>query len=247
MWPGYPSSRHIHSHYWAVMCTQTTLTQATAWHARCSRYGTSVRTLLRKGAPTKPLNAFIIRPFGTKDVLLPGKEAVVDGAKVRVSKLMKVNFDEVHQELIGPALGRLHIAANTTEAVIEAGNIREDMFHLLMTADRVVADMTLHNPNVFYELGIRHAFRDKYTFLIRSEGHDDPFDLKTDRYFHYNHERPGESVEKLYKAIRATLASERTDSPVFRLLPKMRAEDRSRFIAVPRDFLEDVERAKKHR
>ncbi|MGB4069866.1 MAG: hypothetical protein WBK08_17690 [Nitrospira sp.] len=38
-----------------------------------------------------PLNAFIIRPFGTKDVLLPGKEELVEGARVRVSKLMKVN------------------------------------------------------------------------------------------------------------------------------------------------------------
>ena len=194
-----------------------------------------------------PLTAFIIRPFGTKDVLLPGKEEVVDGARVRVSKLMKVDFEAVHKQLIAPALGRLQIQANTTEAVVEAGNIREDMFHLLMTADLVIADVTIHNPNVFYELGIRHAFRDKFTFLIRSEGNDDPFDLKTDRYFHYHHERPEDSIEKLSKAIRATIASERTDSPVFRLLPRMRAEDRSRFISVPRDFLEDVERAKKYR
>ena len=193
-----------------------------------------------------PLNAFIIRPFGIKDILLPGKEERIGEEKVHISKLMKVNFDDIHKKLIAPALDRLHIAANTTEAVVEAGNIREDMFHLLMTADLVIADMTIHNPNVFYELGIRHAFRDKFTFLIRSEGNDDPFDLKTDRYFYYNHERPEDSVEKLHKAIRATLASERTDSPVFRLLPRMRAEDRSRFISVPRDFLEDVERAKKN-
>lgn len=149
-----------------------------------------------------PLNAFIIRPFGAKDVLLPGKEELVDGARVRVSKLMKVDFDAVHKKLIVPALGRLHIVANTTEAVVEAGNIREDMFHLLMTADLVVADVTIHNPNVFYELGIRHAFRDKFTFLIRSEGNDDPFDLKTDRYFSYNHERPEDSIEQLSNAIR---------------------------------------------
>jgi hypothetical protein len=194
-----------------------------------------------------PLTAFIIRPFGIKDVLLPGKEEMVDGTRVCVSKMMQVNFDEVHQKLIAPALDRLHIAANTTEAVIEAGNIREDMFQLLMTADLVVADMTIHNPNVFYELGIRHAFRDRFTFLIKSEGNDDPFDLNTERYFHYNHERPEESVVKLFQAIRATLASGRTDSPVFRLLPGMRAEDRSRFMAVPSDFLADVERAKKHR
>ncbi len=193
------------------------------------------------------LNAFVIRPFGTKDVALPGENRVIEGQPVRVSRLTSVDFDAIDRELITPALAQLGIAAKTTEAVVEAGNIREDMFHLLMTADLVVADVTVHNPNVFYELGIRHAFRDKFTFLIRSAGNEYPFDLKTDRYFEYDHLKPAESREKLAQAVRATLASERADSPVFRLLPRMRAEDRSRFISVPRDFLEDVERAKQHR
>jgi hypothetical protein len=177
------------------------------------------------------LSAFVIRPFGTKDVALPGENRVIEGQAVRVSRLTSVDFDAIDRELITPALAQLGIAAKTTEAVVEAGNIREDMFHLLMTADLVVADVTVHNPNVFYELGIRHAFRDKFTFLIRSAGNEYPFDLRTDRYFEYDHLKPAESREKLAQAVRATLASERADSPVFRLLPRMRAEDRSRFIS----------------
>lgn len=195
-----------------------------------------------------PLNAFVIRPFGEKEVLLPGEDTLSDdGGRARTARLVKVNFDKVHQELIAPALKRLQIAAHTTEVVLSSGNIREDMFHLLMTADLVLADVTIHNPNVFYELGIRHAFRDKFTFLIRSSISEYPFDLKTDRYFQYDHRHPAGSVDGLSEAVRATLISERADSPVFRLLPRMRSEDRSRFISVPRDFCEEVDRARKYR
>jgi hypothetical protein len=59
----------------------------------------------------------------------------------------------------------------------------------------VIADISIHNANAFYELGARHAFREKRTFLIRcskqslpAEAKLDevPFDLKTDRYFEYH-------------------------------------------------------------
>ena len=195
-----------------------------------------------------PLNAFIIRPFGSKEVVLPSTDDHTHGdKKLRTSEVISINFDVISEKLLDPALRRLKMVPHTTEVVISAGNIREDMFHLLMTADLVIADVTLHNPNVFYELGIRHAFRDRFTFLIRSSVSVYPFDLQTDRYFVYDHLEPEKSVEKLYEAIRATLNSERADSPVFRLLPRMRTEDRSKFISVPRDFIEEVERARKHK
>jgi hypothetical protein len=188
-----------------------------------------------------PLTAFIIRPFGTKEIPLG------DG------NTETVNFDEVQKALLNPALLPLRMTATTTDVVISAGNIREDMFHLLMTADLVIADVTYNNPNVFYELGIRHAFRDRATFLIRSNVAPYPFDLQTDRYFEYNHTQLGDEAHKrkvvdgLTKALRATLNSERADSPVFRLLPRMRSEDRSRFISIPRDFREEVNYARKHK
>jgi len=199
------------------------------------------------------VNAFVIRPFGKKDVvtvpaappadpLHPGQE------RNATAKVVQIDFQDVHDRLVAPALKQLRIEAETTEAILSSGNIREDMFHRLMTADLVLADVSMHNANVFYELGIRHAFRDKFTFLIRSNLSEYPFDLKTDRYFEYDHTKlDAKSVEALAKAIRMTLNSERSDSPVFRLLPRMRAEDRSRFIAVPREFKEELDRAKKYR
>src|SRR5262245_14404140 len=208
------------------------------------------------------LNAFVIRPFGVKEILVspppravptldqgPGVAAsasarveTVEGAVQRII----LDFDAVHRDLIEPALTRLRIRGETAEAVVTAGNIREDMFHRLLTADLVIADVSLHNANVFYELGIRQAFRDKYTFLIRCDLSAYPFDLSTDRYFEYSATDPARSVERLADALRATLSSSKADSPVFRLIPKLEAEDRSHFIVVPDEFREEVERAQKY-
>jgi hypothetical protein len=40
-----------------------------------------------------------------------------------------------------------------------AGDIRTDMFQELLLADLVVVDLSIDNPNVWYELGVRHALR----------------------------------------------------------------------------------------
>jgi hypothetical protein len=49
----------------------------------------------------------------------------------------------------------------------------------------------------------------------------------------------------LITALSETISSDRGDSPVYRLLPNLKAQDRSRFLATPREFREDIERAKK--
>lgn len=212
-----------------------------------------------------PLNAFIVRPFAIKELLVTSEEtakkleAKAGGAVIdRVTPIgdtknwkVRVNFDAVDKLLIRPTLERLRIQGETATAVVVAGNIREDMFNRLITADLVIADLSIHNPNVFYELGIRQAFRDKYTFLIRCDLSEYPFDLKTDRYFEYNLvdlvEQPEATVRRLAEALRATVSSYEADSPIFKLLPQLEAEDRARFIAVPDEFREEVERARRHR
>jgi len=37
----------------------------------------------------------------------------------------------------------------------------------ICTTSLVLADLSMNNANVFYELGIHHALRDKRTFLVR--------------------------------------------------------------------------------
>jgi len=164
-------------------------------------------------------NIFIVRPFGVKQ---------------------EVDFNKVDSELIQPALTRLGLTGSTTEAIIEQGNIREDMFGQLLLADLVIADVSIHNANVFYELGVRHALRDKKTFLIRCSKDEIPFDLKTDRYLRYNENDPAACIELLVNALKATLLSDKKDSPVFYMLPKLEAQDPERFLAIPSDFGEEV-------
>ncbi|MFK8017094.1 MAG: tetratricopeptide repeat-containing protein [Gammaproteobacteria bacterium] len=168
------------------------------------------------------MHAFIIRPFGTKQ---------------------GIDFDRVEAELIAPALNKLRYSGGTTAEFMEQGNIRSDMFEQLLIADLIVADISIHNANVFYELGIRHACRERSTFLIRSEQDDVPFDLKTDRYLCYDSTDPGASLDLLVEGLRRTRVSMKQDSPVFQLLPGLEQTDVGQYLVVPADFREEVERA----
>ncbi len=173
------------------------------------------------------MRAFIIRPFGIKN---------------------DINFDEVERLLIAPALRNVGADGGTTIDIVESGNIRIDMFRRLLTADLVVADLSIHNANVFYELGIRHALRGHATFMLRCDADKFPFDLQTDRYFLYKKEDPGASLEDLVAALQRTKEAVEKDaaakdSPVFMCLPNLHEPDSSQFIVVPPDFGEEVGRA----
>lgn len=171
------------------------------------------------------MRLFIIRPFGTKE---------------------GIDFERVDKELIQPAVERLAqygfpMSGGTTGPISRQGNIREDMFRLIVASDLVIADVSIHNANAFYELGIRHALRPRHTFLIRSQTeHAYPFDLQTDRYFLYDAANPGGKVDDLVQALRSTLASVERDSPVFMLLPKLAPHGRGQLVQAPFDFFHEV-------
>jgi hypothetical protein len=111
------------------------------------------------------VRAFVIRGFGQKS---------------------GVDFDWVHEQLIAPALAGVGLEGGTTGLIVEAGNIRDDVIHELVMADLVVADVSIHNANVFYELGVRHAVRNRATVLIHARIDEVPFDLKAERYLRYD-------------------------------------------------------------
>jgi hypothetical protein len=174
------------------------------------------------------MRAFIVRPFGVQQ---------------------GIDFDQVQTELIEKALLQLQgsgifIDGGTTALVNSAGNIREDMFRLLAVSDLVIADVTIHNANAFYELGVRHALCPGSTHLIRAKGSEFkyPFDLQTDRYFQYDLENLAADVDALAQALRGTLAR-RKDSPIFLLLDKLTPHGRGDLVKVPDDFRQAVELA----
>ena len=177
------------------------------------------------------LNVFIVRPFGSKN---------------------GIDFDRVESKLIRPAMQLAGLTGGTTGEFIQQGNIRADMFEQLLIADLVIADISIHNANVFYELGIRHGLRDKRTFLIKAKREkteepdskeiDVPFDLKTDRYLSYNARDPEGAIDILAAALTITLDSQKADSPVYQLLPALEPADPAKVVVVPLDFREEVER-----
>jgi hypothetical protein len=175
---------------------------------------------------------FVIRPFGKK----------TDSAG------SEIDFERVHRELIAEAIAEAGLVGGTTGEILESGNIREDMFALIVEADLIICDITIHNANVFYELGIRHALRKRRTVMIKGQPVADspPFDLLTDRYHSYPLKDPASAKDDLVKVLKAALSSIReTDSPIFKMLPTLCETDPASVgQVVPNDLVEEVGRAK---
>jgi hypothetical protein len=177
------------------------------------------------------MDCFVIRGFGEKKDL-SGK---------------LIDFDKVDNELIKPAMEKCGLVGGTTAIVQGSGPIHQDMFQLILRAAFVICDITVHNPNVFYELGVRHALRKRYTVLIKGSPSDDraPFDIAGLRYMEYSWADPGRDVQKLIEVINATQALDReTDSPIFLMMPKLQQADSSTVSTVPPSFTQEVQLAR---
>src|SRR3972149_6028657 len=98
---------------------------------------------------TRP-HAFVVMPFGSK----PGPDGQL------------IDFNRVFEDYIRPSLEAAGLEAFRADQEQRAGDIRTDMFQELLVADLVLADLSIDNPNVWYELGVRHALRARGVLLL---------------------------------------------------------------------------------
>lgn len=92
------------------------------------------------------LKAFVIGPIGDRDA--------PDGT------LNRVVYEEgiqVLEEVIEPACSAFGVIAFRADEIDRTGEIPEQVFRHLRDAPIVIADLTGANPNVMYELGLRHT------------------------------------------------------------------------------------------
>lgn len=162
--------------------------------------------------------AFVIMPFGRKQA--------PDGTEL--------DFDAIYRELLAPAIVAAGLAPYRADVDRRGGSIHLDMFQELLLAEFVVADLTLDNPNVWYEIGVRHALRAGGTVLTYALRDRLPFDIAGQRMQRYTLKNGGldrDRVEAdrhgLAEAIKATLGAwrGRRASPVYQQLPSLREPD----------------------
>lgn len=93
--------------------------------------------------------------------------------------------DNVYKYLIAPVCEELGYKPVRVDHVNAVDNINETVINYLKTAPMVIADMTEHNPNAFYELGFRQA-RELPLVPIIKVGERLPFDVMTTRTVFYD-------------------------------------------------------------
>ena len=151
---------------------------------------------------------FVIMPFGAK----PDNVG------------RTIDFDAVYEKIIAPAVEDVGLLAVRADKEMNSGLIHKAMFERLILSEYAVADLTILNANVYYELGVRHAARPQTTVLLSAEASRLPFDVGPLSALPYSidaHGRPHRA-----RADRAALAEKlkycmthpSPDSPLFTLL-----------------------------
>jgi hypothetical protein len=140
------------------------------------------------------LTCLVISPVGD-----PGTEA-------------RKRADQVFKHIIEPVVSALGYAAKRADEMGLPGIITGQLLAAVADSDLLVADLTDHDANVFYELAIRHASQRPVVQLIDSAQRP-PFDLADVRTIHVDiHDL--DSAEDARRQLEDQIERANTSSPV---------------------------------
>lgn len=166
----------------------------------------------------RPL-CFVLMPFGKKP------DALGTGV---------IDFNAIYERALRPGIedaGLTPIRADEEEL---GGIIHLAMFERLLLCDFAVADLTTSNPNVLYELGIRHAARPRTTLSVHAAKKPLPFDVALLRTQQYTLTKKNALTAKAAATLRTQVSDhlqvmrqlgrkqDATDSPLFQLISAWR-------------------------
>ena len=153
---------------------------------------------------------------------------------------VEVNFDAIFDGYLCPAVDAAGFEILRSDREVASGVIMPRVFASLYNADLVIADLTYQNPNVYYELGVRHALKPRGTLLIRRTGGDfgirvlpeksrgavadTAFDIKgvTTLSYVLSDANLAAAIEALRTQIVRVASAVNTDSPAFLYLEGLR-------------------------
>ena len=148
---------------------------------------------------TKTKTCFVISPIGN------------EGSDVRI------RADQVLKHIIGPSARECGYETLRADQISEPGLITSQAIQHIVEDPLVIADLTGRNPNVFYELALRHAIKKPLVQIIHAT-ESIPFDVAATRTVHVDH-RDLDSVarakEEIVRQIRAVESNpEDVDTPI---------------------------------
>lgn len=109
------------------------------------------------------------------------------------SSVIRERADIVLETLFRPAVSEMGLEAVRADHIELPGIITKHVIDFLCESPLVIADLTDSNPNVFYELGIRHALGKPAIHIIESK-ESLPFDLQGMRTIIIDHKNK-DSIE----------------------------------------------------
>ena len=147
-------------------------------------------------------SCFVIMPFGIKND----------------NQGNKVNFNEIYDSIIKPAIQELDLTCLRCDEISKSGMIHKDMFNHIYYSDIAIVDISVLNPNVFYELGMRHALKKGITIIIKRKNTQIPFNISGMRLIEYDEENVESSIRtrlEIQAYIKNGIKDRQLDSPIF--------------------------------
>ncbi|MEV6664293.1 hypothetical protein [Streptomyces nigra] len=143
-------------------------------------------------------NCFFISPIGT------------------ANSDVRRRSDQILKHIIKPACQECGYSAIRADEIDNSGMISTQILERILNDGIVIADLTDQNPNVFYELAVRHAVRKPFIQII-AEGQNIPFDVQGIRTIELDHQdldSAASARESITKAIRAIDEGQPVDTPM---------------------------------
>ena len=148
------------------------------------QFSGSLNTLLRNQSIQKMDRGIykIKQNWGGKDFM---KTCFVVSPIGETDSDIRSNADKLFKYIISPVCESCGFEPVRVDQINDSDSITQTIIDKLLSSELVIADISGHNPNVFFEMGYRKC-TDKPIIHLKKKGETIPFDVNTVRTFEYD-------------------------------------------------------------